>query len=94
MKDKYNITIERKIETFLLQVSLGIQHKRTLHYSIAHQKVYQLNRSKSEKPSWENAKQYILYYKNVDMYSLYLETPTKKKKTGKLKINGKVWGGF
>ena len=78
MKDKYNITIERKVETFLFGLIQECNISGLYIIVLLIKKYISLCRSKSEKPSWENAKQYILYYRNVDMYSLYLQTPTKK----------------
>ena len=30
-------------------------------------------------PTWDSCIKYVKYYKNVDLYSLYLQTPHKRK---------------
>ena len=79
VRDVLNTNIERKPENFLL----GLVHKYNIDglylLLLLIKKYISLCRSKEEIPIWEGAKQYIQYYRNIDMYSMYIYTLAKQR---------------
>ena len=90
VRDVLNTNIDRKPENFLL----GLVHKYNIDglylLLLLIKKYISLCRSMEEIPMWEGAKQYIQYYRNIDMYSMYIYIPLRSRefyvKNGKILI--------
>ena len=79
ISEKYNVRIERKIENFIFGLLLDYNLSCLYLITLLIKKFITLCRQKSEMPTWDSCIKYVKYYKNVDLYSLYLQTPHKRK---------------
>ena len=79
ISDKYNVRIERKIENFIFGLLQDYNLSGLYLITLLIKKFITLCRQKSEMPTWDSCIKYVKYYKNVDLYSLYLQTPHKRK---------------
>ena len=76
IREKYNITIARNPEYFLLGTYQNDQIPGLGILILLIKKYISLMRQYQKIPNWDSCKIFIINYKNIDLYSLYLLHPS------------------